>query len=451
MKMHNHYFFHRLFISLLLSFYFFSSSVQADTIRVTKKTDSFDGHCNSDCSLREAIWRANRTPGAHYINLDEGEYQLTLPPPYDANGEELLEDETRNGDLDIKGQIFIKGADTGTTIINANQLDRHFTVLSKATFVLKKLTLINGKNANQGGSIMNLATLVIEHCIFKNNHVESSLHMVNGGAIANYANLRIQRSEFINNFAHTTNNQWSNGGAIHNNMNLFVRDTVFRENRVTSDPRYGHGGAISSTNNADIARSIFIGNKATGGGMAIFSMYDMKLSNITVSGNLGENPYRMGALESIGKISIINSTIVNNQGGSGVQASNETLIRNSIILNNYAAPRYATNSPAPSNCDYIGSSEQLTTRGLLLGEGNTECTGELYVEDENTFTQVLAPLAKNNYHMETHALLPNSPAIDAGIGSCSAHDQRWQPRPVDGNADGVPDCDLGSFEHQTSD
>ena len=116
MQMHNHYFFHRLFISLLLLFYFFSSSTQADTIRVTKKNDSFDGHCNSDCSLREAIWRANRTPGAHYINLDEGEYQLTLPPPYNINGEQLPEDEARNGDLDIKGQIFIKGTDTGTTV-----------------------------------------------------------------------------------------------------------------------------------------------------------------------------------------------------------------------------------------------------------------------------------------------------------------------------------------------
>ncbi len=435
----------------LLPLYLYSGSAFADTIRVTKTTDSFDGRCNTDCSLREAIWQANRTPGAHYIILDEGEYQLTMPPPYNINGEQLPEDEARNGDLDIKGQIFIKGTDTGTTVINATQLDRHFTALPKATVTLKNLTLINGKNANQGGSIMNLATLVIERCIFKNNSVDSALYRVDGGAIANYANARIQRSEFINNSVNSTNAKDSTGGAIYNSGNLLVRDTVFRANQAISAPLYGHGGAISSTNKADIARSIFIGNKATGGGMAIFSMYDMKLSNITISDNSGNNPYRMGALESIGKISIINSTIVNNHGGAGVQTTSETLIRNSIILNNYDTPTPASSSPAPNNCDHLGASNKLTTRGLLLGEGNTECTGEIYVEDENTFTQVLSPLAKNNYHMETHALRPNSPAIDAGIGSCSAHDQRWQPRPVDGNADGVPGCDLGSFEYQTSD
>jgi len=39
-----------------------------------------------------------------------------------------------------------------------------------------------------------------------------------------------------------------------------------------------------------------------------------------------------------------------------------------------------------------------------------------------------------------------SPAIDAGVGTCTASDQRKLPRPQDGNGDGVAGCDLGAYE-----
>jgi hypothetical protein len=50
----------------------------------------------------------------------------------------------------------------------------------------------------------------------------------------------------------------------------------------------------------------------------------------------------------------------------------------------------------------------------------------------------------------THALLPGSPAIDAGDGGICAQlptDQRGSPRSVDGNLDGGAVCDLGAYEY----
>ena len=59
----------------------------------------------------------------------------------------------------------------------------------------------------------------------------------------------------------------------------------------------------------------------------------------------------------------------------------------------------------------------------------------------------LGPLQDNGGPTETCALLPDSPAIDAGDNAtCLTTDQRGATRPVDGDASGAPDCDIGAFE-----
>ncbi len=77
----------------------------------------------------------------------------------------------------------------------------------------------------------------------------------------------------------------------------------------------------------------------------------------------------------------------------------------------------------------------------------SNCGADLFVPLEQTFSQVLSPtLSKPSDTLWFHALLPSSPAIDAGIGDCIAKDQRGVTRPQDGNGDGVAVCDLGAYE-----
>ena len=67
---------------------------------------------------------------------------------------------------------------------------------------------------------------------------------------------------------------------------------------------------------------------------------------------------------------------------------------------------------------------------------------------------ILEPtLALHGGRTPTHALVPGSPAIDAGGPECLdatgaplTTDQRGRPRPVDGNGDGLVACDIGAFE-----
>ncbi|MDQ3796077.1 MAG: hypothetical protein M3294_00480, partial [Pseudomonadota bacterium] len=58
-------------------------------------------------------------------------------------------------------------------------------------------------------------------------------------------------------------------------------------------------------------------------------------------------------------------------------------------------------------------------------------------------------VANNGGPTQTHALVAGSPAIDAVTdGTCPPPDtdQRGVSRPQDGNGDGGPACDIGSYE-----
>ena len=66
----------------------------------------------------------------------------------------------------------------------------------------------------------------------------------------------------------------------------------------------------------------------------------------------------------------------------------------------------------------------------------------------------LGPLQNNGGPTQTHALLPGSPAIDAGnsfgcrdnLGALLATDQRGFFRTADGDSNGTARCDIGAYE-----
>ena len=73
--------------------------------------------------------------------------------------------------------------------------------------------------------------------------------------------------------------------------------------------------------------------------------------------------------------------------------------------------------------------------------------GNMATDDSCGFPEVYTPaelrldgLTDNGGPTQTHALLPESPAIDAAAGSCPDTDQRNAPRPIG------PGCDVGAYE-----
>lgn len=90
------------------------------------------------------------------------------------------------------------------------------------------------------------------------------------------------------------------------------------------------------------------------------------------------------------------------------------------------------------------SPNPITSAGHNLEDAGT-CglanVGDLIVSDAT-----IGPLADNGGPNQTHALLPGSPAIDAGGNAgCPAADQRGAPR---GDNDRSFVCDIGAYERQ---
>ena len=209
---------------------------------------------------------------------------------------------------------------------------------------------------------------------------------------------------------------------------LTVIESTFADNIAVSD-----GGAIYSLGPLRISDSTFMGNRAARGGAIAIRSARLDLFNSTLSGNsaVAGGGGIDGSVNP--DIVILHSTIVGNRG-SGVASDSGAIldIDNSILAGN----------DRDCGIEHFSGFH----RNLIGDDSCGVGTGDLALRGD----PMLGPLADNGGATATHALLPGSPAIDAGDGSkCAtlALDQRGSPRSVDGNLDGTAVCDLGAFEY----
>jgi CSLREA domain-containing protein len=194
----------------------------------------------------------------------------------------------------------------------------------------------------------------------------------------------------------------------------------------------GAGLFNNSSGTVTLNGMTFTGNSASGGlgGGGIFNNAGtLVIKNSTISGNTG-SPEGGGLLVNGGSIvTLLNDTITNNTagGGSGVQVTSGTLnVKNTIIA---------------------GNNSSANVQGVINDQGNNILSGN----------PQLAPLANNGGPTMTHALLANSPALDAGDNTAAAAlvgDQRGiafgRFRDAANDADTTQTVDIGSFEADPS-
>ena len=233
------------------------------------------------------------------------------------------------------------------------------------------------------------------------------------------------------------------GGGIDSNSNLTLTNVHVTGNQAST------GGGVS----LGFASGVFTGctfsgnNAAQGGGIDYEGTGNtLRLVNSTVSGNT--SIINGGIYNLNSRVEIMSSTLANNTGGGistitqGAGTTATTTLRNTIIAGN-SPNNLATGTNG-------GGAATFQTLGFNL---SNDYTGGGFTPASNDITAQprLAPLALYGGQTPTHALLGDSPAIDAGNSSGFLTDQRGRTRPFDtpNVANASDGADIGAAETQT--
>jgi CSLREA domain-containing protein len=356
-----------------------------------------DGTCataGGDCTLRAAIQETNALAGADTVNLPSDTYSLTIPG--------ADEDAAATGDLDITDDLTITGADAATTIIDGRSRDRvfHISPLSIGTAAqISGVTIRNGREVygghvgfdGSGGGIHNSrGDLTLADSTVTENWAD-----LGGGGITNSGS-----SATLTNVT-VSGNPAAAGGGVHNNGTLTMTNVTVSGNSAT-EVGTGYGGGIFNEFAGGALTNVTVsGNTAASGGGGISNIQgSITLTNVTLSGNTA--PYYGGGISNFGDLTLANAIVANSSSGGDCYG---------IVIS------AGHNLDSDSTCG-------------LAAVGDLPNTDPL-----------LGPLQDNGGLTFTHALLPTSPAIDAGDDTaCPATDQRGAVRPQ-GAA-----CDIGAYE-----
>jgi hypothetical protein len=379
------------------------------TIMVTSATDGGPG------SLRQAL--ADIAPGGTILFATNGPIVLTW------------------GALQISKEVTIDAYPYRVTISGGDVPSARGQVFAVTdTAVLRAIDIINGKALEGGGVAMTNANLTLDGCT-----VSDSVASERGGGIA------------------------ARGGTL-----TLIDTTVQGNSTISLQDAFGGGISVTGTR-LTLVRSTVSGNSADGindaagggifvGGNEVLASF----TNSTVSGNTanGANTGSGGGLALSGnnvRAYLVNATLTRNgasHDGGGVfnyGGSAAVVLRNSILAGN-------TVGSNPNDC--FGPIESQDYN--LVGVGDTpSCTfanlsGDQVGSAATPIDPKLGDLQANGGPTETHALMADSPAKDAGnpsgcqsfdctvsnnLGAALTTDQRGLERPLGTS------CDIGAFEY----
>lgn len=429
---------------------------------------------NTVCTLRGAIEASNENGEVDIISFDPTIKYIAI------NKELYIE---ADDSLDLDPDLTIAGAVT----IDAQQKSRVFSIAQDTHVIINRITITGGlltTIASKGAGIYNEGIVKLYNAKVQNNAIKynpvKKKSFVKGAGIYNAsgASLTIVKSHIgpRNVIEITGVDVEAQGAGIYNNGLFSISDSIIFSNKIFSYSKeqdgfakaFGGGLFTTAGTPAYVYATTIYANKveskiegkpihasSDGAGVYVDSSSKLYITNSTISANesvsyayTDQQSYPFAHAGAIyagpySKVYVANTTIADNSassptsdnpGSAGGHAffvitvpDTEFVIKNSIVVSE------------DNNCVY-----------KIISEGynvisDTSCFK--LQEGDKMADPILKPLASNGGFTKTHALSPDSPAIDAGneFGCIDFEnkpiwrDQRGNYRPKDS-------CDAGAFE-----
>jgi len=351
-----------------------AASARGTVFTVTKTSDTRDGACDADCSLREAVIAANQNPGPDVIVLPSGTYALSLANPgSDPQGNNDAAGQT--GDLDLADDVEIQGAGSGTTSIDAQGIDRVFETLSSNLSVQISGVTLAGGAQSYGGAILNRAQLVL------NDVVVTGSSARNGGGILNTGSLSLTSCTVGSNTA-TTSGSTSDGfgGGIDNDPGgqVVLTGSTLQGNRSDRD-----GGGLFSLGTATLTNATISGNTSGAGGGGIGNVGMLGVSGSTISANHANDG---GAITCFtGSTATIDGSTISGNGADGLDLGGGGGIFN------YRGDLTVTNTTIDTNTAYGEGGAGIDSSGTLHVTGSSIHDNQALWHDPGTLPSDTSP------------------------------------------------------------
>lgn len=416
----------------------FEDQSNGSTLVVTKLSNSNDNVCDTDCSLREAVFAAGQDPGTDNIT-----FAANVFGTMNIGGSEI---QINDQNVNIIGYPSLSAE---TLIISGNDTSRIFR-FENSSVTLTGLTLAGGNGVGQsqpfgGGAIFaGGGNLTLDRVIVRNNRTALAGTFGGGISTALVNVVRIMNSTINNNqsfqapgafigasityITNTTivNNSGTSSdgtGALGISDTLYMRNSTIANNRNAASAS-GSGlycGAVATCN---IGNSIFADNSATTGA-DIFVRSGGTLQS--VGGNLVEDVtgYNTGILSQTGDQTGIDAGLMalTDNGGNvtTVKLAPTSPAINSGLNSNatdpYSAAPLATDARGAGFMRIVsvvdkGAFETLiptaaatTISGRVFsGEGMAAANAKVYLTDSNGITRTATTNGFGNFKFDTVAV-----------------------------------------------
>ncbi len=382
------------------------------------------------------------------------------------------------GELSINKSLTIQGPGANLLTLSGNTASRVFSIQSANTVTITGLTIANGRvtGSNNGAGVLNNGTLTLTNCnIYGNSNPTQAGGGIYSGGIGN-PSLTLNNCNIGGTAPGQPNSSGASGGGVFINIGVFLMNggsitgnsgngigiagtATLNNVAITDNTINSASGAgvivLGSNGTANIINCLVANNIVTGGGGGgIFSNSTANVVNSTISGNSSSTSG--GGIRNLnGTLELTNVTITNNRSGSsfggGIDVSGGVKLNNTIVAGNFRGASPSTTADDINGLVNASSSNNLIGVNTNLSGISNGSNGNQIGTSGAPINALLGALGGNGGPTQTHALLPGSPAINAGANSFVTNPPFNGPPFTDQRGSGFDrivntTVDIGAFE-----